>query len=399
MIDSYRLLLEKAARLYEKYEAGRPEPFNVFSVLRSEHDEVNLHSRFLHALLDYRQPSDEHRENLEDFLCSIVGIDKLDLDGTTVKRESDNIDILIRDRSSMQAVVIENKIWAGDQQEQLWRYAKRLKKQGYTPHLLYLTLDGHDPSENSVGGLDPKCIKCISYKENLPPWLKRCQKRAYDEPALRESVAQYLHLIEKLTGTDYKEAYMTDLKELFLKDEKNLNLVLVHDLQNAMTEARVSLLHKLWQEIDHKLREEISDLPQQLEKSDISKKTVKGFVTGTRGYSSHGLYYTFRAPAALAVIVEGNDSFCFGVICENNEAMYNELRNALHNALEGGRYSKGWPWWKYPSTNPNLRNPTREDLKLLAKLLTNEQERQSYVAEVVCGVGKLWRSINDSGLA
>ena len=42
MIDNYRfrLLLEKAGRLYERHEAGRPEPFNVFSVLRSQHDEV-----------------------------------------------------------------------------------------------------------------------------------------------------------------------------------------------------------------------------------------------------------------------------------------------------------------------------------------------------------------------
>ena len=78
----------------------------------------------------------------------------------------------------------------------------------------------------------------------------------FDEPALRESVAQYLHLIAKLTGTDYKEAYMTDLKELCLKDN---NLVLVHDLQEAMVEARVSLLHKLWQEIACKLKEEITD--------------------------------------------------------------------------------------------------------------------------------------------
>ena len=78
MSDNYRLLLLKATLLYERHEAGRRDPFNVFSVLRSGHDEVNLHSRFLHALLDYRQPSDEHRENLEDFLRSIVGIDKLE---------------------------------------------------------------------------------------------------------------------------------------------------------------------------------------------------------------------------------------------------------------------------------------------------------------------------------
>ena len=42
--DTFRLLLAKAARLFERHEAGRRERFNVFSVLRSEHDEVNLHS-------------------------------------------------------------------------------------------------------------------------------------------------------------------------------------------------------------------------------------------------------------------------------------------------------------------------------------------------------------------
>ena len=71
MSVNYQLLLEKAALLYERYEAGRRDSFNVFSVLRTEHDEVNLHSRFLAALLDYRQPSDGHRENLADFLCTV----------------------------------------------------------------------------------------------------------------------------------------------------------------------------------------------------------------------------------------------------------------------------------------------------------------------------------------
>ena len=84
--------------------------------------------------------------------------------------------------------------------------------------------------------------RCISYKSDLVPWLRGCQKRAYEEPALRESVAQYLRLIGKLTGTDFSEAYMNDLKELCLKDN---NLVLVHDLSEAMIEAKISLLAKL----------------------------------------------------------------------------------------------------------------------------------------------------------
>ena len=126
MSDRHRLLmarnlLKEAARLYEKHEAGRPEPFNVFSVLHSESDEVNLHSRFLHALLDYQKPEQEIRENLADFLQH-VGIKDFEQSNVKVERERYNIDILITNDDKKEAVVIENKIWAGDQPEQLQRY-------------------------------------------------------------------------------------------------------------------------------------------------------------------------------------------------------------------------------------------------------------------------------------
>ena len=57
----------------------------------------------------------------------------------------------------------------------------------YDCHVLYLTPDGHEASEDSAGDFK---YRCISYKSDLVPWLKSCQIRAYDEPALRESVAQ-----------------------------------------------------------------------------------------------------------------------------------------------------------------------------------------------------------------
>ena len=391
MSVNYQLLLEKAARLYERHEAGRRDPFNVFSVLRTEHDEVNLHSRFLAALLDYRQPSDGHRENLKDFLCT-VGIRDLKHEDATVGREIDNVDILIRDSSS--AVVIENKIWAGDQPKQLERYAKQQKREGYEkPHLLYLTLDGHDPSEDSVGDLNLECIslKCISYKEHLSPWLERCQQRAVDEPALRESVAQYLRLIAKLTGTDYSEAYMSDLKKLCLQDN---NLVLVHDLNKAMVEARVSLLLQLWQEIECKLREEISDLPEKSEVSDISEERIRRFVTYQRSYRVHGLYFGFGRYAKLGV--EVGDSIFFGVKCwqKESEDEHNKLREELEKALKGGRSEEWWPWMQ-DAPPLNLKYPNRKDLELLA----NEKKRQEYAAEVASGVGEVWEKIKKAGLA
>ena len=105
--------------------------------------------------------------------------------------------------------------------------------------------------------------RCISYRGDLVRWLKGCQKRAYDEPELRESVAQYVRLIGKLTGTDFSEAYMNDLKELCLRDD---NIVLVHDLGEAMVEAKISLLERLWREIESGLRTEIADLPAQVQR-------------------------------------------------------------------------------------------------------------------------------------
>ena len=45
-----------------------------------------------------------------------------------------NIDIVIYGGFSMQAVIMENKIWVADQRRQLQRYAKEMKE--YERHVL-----------------------------------------------------------------------------------------------------------------------------------------------------------------------------------------------------------------------------------------------------------------------
>ena len=380
-IDTFRLLLEKAARAYDRYEARRREPFNVFSVLRSKHDEVNLHSRFLAALLDHRQSPGLSRENLGDFLRRLE-ISDFDHDGASVDREWNNIDLLIRDQSSMRAVIIENKIRAADQPRQLARYAEQMRE--YDRHVLYLTLDGREASEDSADGI---AYRCISYKNDLVRWLKGCQKRAFDEPELREPIAQYVRLIRKLTGTDFSEAYMRDLKELCLRDD---NIVLVHDLGEAMVEAKISLLERLWKEIESGLRTEIVDLPTKSEESDLSEGRIRRFVTGQRSYNFHGLYFELDKHARLCIEVE--DYIFFGVRCDNVRRS-REFRS-LAASFSGWESGKGWPLFRYPPTDLNLKYTSREQLALLV----NEESRRAYVAEVVCGVSALWNRLKESGL-
>ena len=79
-----------------------------------------------------------------------------------VKREWNNIDILVCDRSSLQAVIIENKIRAADQPRQLTRYAGQMQE--YACHVLYLTPDGREASEDSADDIE---YRCISYKNDL----------------------------------------------------------------------------------------------------------------------------------------------------------------------------------------------------------------------------------------
>ena len=382
----YKLLLANAAGLYEKHEAGRPAPFNVFSTLYKETDEVNLHSRFLHALLDYRKPGDGVRENLEDFLQHVAEKDFAQ-SGVTVKRESDYIDILITNAVG-QAVVIENKIYAGDQPEQLQRYHKTLKNQGYRDiHLLYLTLHGHAPSEDSVGNLD---YKLISYKDDLHPWLERCQQRAYDEPELRESVAQYRQLIRKLTGTDYTGVYMEALKKLCLQGN---NLVLVNDLYEAMNGTIISLLKQLWDEIEEELKNEITDLPTKDEElSNISKERITDFVEKKKKYNWHGLYYGDEAEE-IRLGVEVEDYIFFGVrfYQKDHRDKYDKLKEQLHKKIGGDKSSKWWPWYQWADGDLKLKNPDRKDIELLS----NKEARQKFAKGIAQGLKRVWEALKE----
>ncbi len=437
MIDNYCLLLKQAARIYKMHEAGRKEPFNIFTVLRKASDEVNLHSRFLHALLDHQAPDKRHL-NLEYFLRKIEI--EFKLDGARVRREYKNIDILISNDATnpKQAVVIENKIYAKDQSAQLQRYHDILTEEGYRDrdiNLLYLTPDGRDPSKCSVGDLS---YQTISYRDDLLPWLKCCQMHAYDEPELSESIKQYIHLILKLTGTDFDKAYRKELKDLLfefaslfpadvcqdedrnkLKDllSEDNNFVLAHDLTKNISEddnpglahlneaairTKISLLWKLWCEIESTL-EQIRNFPNKDEElSNISEKMIKKYVRGKKGKLL--LYYQVKLRPAqyrkikpqvhLGVELDRSASsynIYFGVRCDKDK--YLDIYNKLQNTLNG-RLDPLFPSWQYADEDLNFNEPNRKTLKLISK----KKERKKFVDRIADGLKEMWEQMEEAKL-
>lgn len=401
-LEEYRWLLERASLIAAKYDVGGPDAFNVFTVLRGESDEANLHSRFLAALLDHRKSRDIHRRNLEDFLVQVACINGFGLTGAVVEREAvlkegGRIDLLIS--NGEKAVVIENKIWAGDQPQQLRRYTEQLQAEGYpVPNLLYLTLDGRPPSADSRGGHE---VKYISYKDDLIPWLQRCQERAYDEPELRETISQYIALVRKLTGTDTWGTYMTDLKDFILRGE---NIALVHDLSEAMLDAKVVLLRCLWDDIDHVLqsiegfpkRDDLIEDTSSVDRTEISEQTLRKHLTAGGAYSH--LLYKFGDGLRLGVEIGANrtgTNMYYGVVCSkaSHPVEYERLRQKLQKAV--GDYhldSPNWPWIRYASENPdlqNLRNTSRDCLLFL----NDETKRKGFADEIATKMGLVWETV------
>lgn len=392
-----RLLFAEAGRLYEKHKIGQDDSFNIFSVLLRESDEVNLHSRFLHALLDYREQKNGIRKNLKKFF-SHIGIENFELGRERVEREQFNIDILIRnDRKT--AVAIENKIYAADQDQQLYRYYKKLEEEGFKEiHMVYLTLDGGDPSAESLGQLDNKQIIKISYqtsKKSIRPWLKDCQKQAFDNFELREAIRQYRKLVQKLTMStekELKEAYMTELLNLL---RKNKNLQVFLDLQTTIIDARLTSMKELWDEIDSALKHKIPELPDKEIKDRegikiVSDSRIHKFVTKQTG--TFGLDYRIRENTWLSIEAE-HYAIWIGIKCYEHSCPeeYNKIKEALNP--EGKSWQR-WPVAQYEKGEVNIKNPTPKVLGILL----DDTKRREFASEIAEQVKEYWDRMNSANL-
>jgi hypothetical protein len=105
------------------------------------------------------------------------------------------LDIVIRSPDLNYLCVIENKVYAGEQSNQLWRYGEWLKtqEQDYPQRaLIYLTL--HGLASTTAQGVQHFCL---SYKRDINWWLTKTIPNV-QAPVVKTVVRQYLDLIGKL---------------------------------------------------------------------------------------------------------------------------------------------------------------------------------------------------------
>lgn len=366
---------EDKQRRAEAFRRG--ECYNVFNVLGVDNMELS-HSAFLAALLD---PDGSHGMRdafLKAFIDTIAhGGTKPELDtvhakvyteyniGNITETTGGRIDILITDRSDTgsgkaggHAIIIENKIWAADQPNQLQRYDKyacgTYSSDGYL--LLYLTLDGKEPTDQSKGALTNYC--CISYRRDIIGWLHKCAQLAFDKPLVRETINQYIDLIQQLTNQNTMEQNKEQLQLLTENFEQATTI------EQSMPDVR----KHIFQDIFRKQVEE------QLKKEDAPKVTIADCTSD--GYSSYTI--SFRPDG-------WTQDNLFRFTTEGGKMYYGVRRAVVQEGMHDEKIdATGYhrnPWWIVWKWMPEKYQNWSKDSKIFMQILSAYQDAKDANAD------------------
>lgn len=210
--DLHKLLkaisdIQKENELLQQEKKRRGEQYCVFDTICFSSSLEKQNSAFIAHLLNPKANHGCGDLFLRTFFSAIPELGSYPFESPTPSCKTEHyigpkeentggyIDILIGDKKF--ALIIENKIYASDQKNQLIRYDNYGKASAQNYKLLYLTLSGDEASNYSAGELD-SYIR-ISYASDILNWLNECVRLTYNKPLIRETLNQYINYIKRLT--------------------------------------------------------------------------------------------------------------------------------------------------------------------------------------------------------
>lgn len=234
--------------------------------------------------------------------------------------------------ASKYIVIIENKIYAGDQELQLERYRNYAEKayRGFT--LFYLTLDGCEPSEWSTGEKqDNPYWTCISYRDNIKKWLQKCAEISGEN--IKATIRQYIALIDKLTGQEMEDKMSEKLTNLMMD---NLDETLAILENNNAFEAAVY----------EKFIEQMKDLAEELD-CDFVHGGDFGF--WSKGRQDKFIELCPKKYPTCKIRVVNDSGVCWYLGKEKTTKMQKKLDCFTDEPQKG--YPYGWKWFDYGAWN------------------------------------------------
>lgn len=199
----------KGLKQQEIHSAPR---FNIFSILNIEHYEEKTHTPFLENLLNVKGTHGQGDLFYQVFLQTVIPSRRLEFATQHIRTTQEHwigngeVDIFIEsiDPSKRFCIVLENKIDAGDQKDQLKRYYQYATEVlGYQDDqvlLLYLTKRGNAPSpfslptDEQIRLTKANILYSISYHTHIRTFLQQSLGKV-QAPVVQSTIHQYLQLI------------------------------------------------------------------------------------------------------------------------------------------------------------------------------------------------------------
>ena len=361
--------LVQEEKILKREKERRGENYNIFEVMHAQGDEVYTHSAIIASLLN---PMWNHGckstflkifvDHLKESLPNVDFSFDTDLEKCLVdveyyignvssKKESGGrIDIIIQSEKRDKAIIIENKIYADDQEKQLYRYKNYAQTHYKSYILLYLTLDGHVPSNDSTSGdmfsmEEGKDFYCIDYKSFIRDWLISCKEKAASSPVVRETITQYYNLILKLTNQDMEKSTREKLVDLLANKDNIAAMFKIRSVHfDVLNKICNTTLKGQVQEIANELKMvctcSTTDWSKQYGHFFFSKPEWKHFWIGFEFMGNDLKYFNY----GVRYISESDK--------ENAKDEYKEISRKL-----GGEPNSWWPSYKpfkYPNWNDDV---------------------------------------------
>ena len=265
-------LLKEAYEKSKDYLYEDNSRYNLLSIIEKDRAETEIHSKVIYSLLSQNWGKKDKETFLTLFLKEL-GIEEEIIynEKWEVSREKEyqldkknqRPDFIIE--SQHYIYIIEMKIDAKDQPEQLKNYKKiaekekeRKNKKGYK--LFYLTLDGHNASKKSTGeeeNLEENQkveYTNISFTEEILNWLGKCLDLVKGKENKSACINQYIATVNEILGKE-----KVKIKDNILKSSE--------DIKNAIT-----IYKKLNENLQKVLESFFEELNKKLE--DIGSKVI-----------------------------------------------------------------------------------------------------------------------------
>lgn len=356
LLNQVAIISKKNAEILDA-TGGR---FNMFKICGVNHYE-NTHSAILAEFLNVGGSHGLKSLLLECFIETLgeyFTVPNFNYEKSRVKTEHSfedgRIDILIEDKDK-KAIIIENKIYANDQPEQLKRYDRYAKIYNNGYQIIYLTLSGNDASEQSGDGVS---YLSLSYKDNIISWLEKCVGIASRFPIVRETIIQYINHLKQLTNQDMNKKNEEEITEVLSKIENLKAAKVIY--QNYISTFNYIIEKHFNFEMEEFAK--LKGLDYHYERSE--EFYVRFYFTKSDWQQKCWIGFTFEA-----------NRFHYG-ICNNPNTyrISDENRKMLHENLKqlGINSCKETNWWPFYAYIDNLSLETWESEIIKSNVFLND---------------------------